>query len=123
MADAGADGLQGGAVGQILLIDQQITLGDLSQAGDHLGELLLSVAGNARDAQNLALMDREGDALQRRQSLLVAGVDVVQLQDGIPGRHRRLVQAEEHLAPHHQPGQFAGAGLPGLLDGDEAPLA
>jgi hypothetical protein len=77
--------------------------------GDHAAEDLqqfgLPVAGNPRDAEDLARPDLEGHALHPFHPV-AHDAQVVDLQHHVAGVGGGLFHAEEHLAPHHHLGQF-----------------
>ena len=120
VADAGLDGLAGGAVGDLPTVDADVAPGGRSQSGDHLGQLPLPVAGDTGDPQDLPLVDGEGDAPQRGQPLVVQRLQLLHLQDYPAGPAGLLAQVEEDFPSDHQPGQFRLGGLLGGEGGDDA---
>ena len=70
----------------VLAVDPDRPRGRGPQPGDDLGELALSIAGDARDTERFARADLEIDIPQRGQSFVAEGADAAQLQDRLPGR-------------------------------------
>ena len=66
-------------------------------------ELGLAVSVDARDADDLAGAHREADAAHRREAAVVDAVEVLDLEQRLARARRRLVDAQQDLAPHHQP--------------------
>ena len=58
----------------------------LALAGQHLDQLALAVAGDAGDADDLAGMDLEIDLLQRRQAVVVVGIERRKFEHDVAGR-------------------------------------
>ena len=75
-----------------------------ARPGDRLDELGLAVAVDAGDARRSRPRARsKRDAAHRLEPAVVDDVEVLDLEQRLAGRRRRLVDAQQHLAPDHQP--------------------
>jgi hypothetical protein len=83
VTDTGLDEFRRHREAHHLAIDANLALDDRAQPGQHLGELALAVAGGARDADDLAGMDRDIGLGQRLNSAIVGRRDAGELQDDI----------------------------------------
>ena len=94
--------------------DDDPARGGLAQAGDRVDELALAVAVHARDADDLARAHLEArrprTASSPRSSTTCRSVDREQRLAGLAGA---LLDAQEHLAPDHEPREaLLGRALP-----------
>ena len=87
MGHAAADRVPGGSVADRLAGDGDRATAR-SEAGDHLGQLGLAVAGDGGDPDDLASVDIQRDASQGRQEAVVVGRDVGGREDDGPGFER-----------------------------------
>ena len=78
------------------------------QAGHYLRQLVLTVAGDPSDAQDLADADLEADLLQREQTALIVRLDVFEDQP-LLGAFCALVclSRRRHVVADHEPGEVA----------------
>ena len=75
---------------------------DLGEPGDRLDQLRLAVAVHTCDADDLAGPHVEGDAADLFDPAVVAHMEVLHCQQHVAGLRRRLVDAQQHLAPDHR---------------------
>ena len=90
-------------------------VGDV-QVEEHIHQLLLAVALHARDAQDLAPAEGEGDLVQH---FLAPLVDVFQIPDPenlLLGLGLVLLDFQHDVAAHHQAGDLLGGHVFGLVD-------
>ena len=78
----------------------------LRQARERVDQLGLTVAVDAREADDLSRAHLERDASHGRQAALVEDVQVLHLEQRLARLGRLLVHAEEHFASDHQLGQL-----------------
>ena len=105
MAHAGGRALADGSLGDVLAVQDDFTLAERLQAGQAIDQLRLTIAVDARDANDLPAVHGEGHILH--------GVVVVRLrghghmahfQHGLAGGRRLLLHMEVDVAPHHHGG-------------------
>ena len=84
-----------------------------ADAGQHLQQLGLAVAGDAGDADDLAGAQLEADIVEQPHAALVEQAEMLGLEQHLAALRRRLVELEPHLAADHQLGQLLGVGLGG----------
>ena len=89
-------------VGDILTIHDYATRRALTQAGNHLSQLALSVAGDPRDADDLAGAHLDAEVAQRRDATIVLGANILHRKHHITGLDGVLLHREDHLAANHQ---------------------
>src|SRR5438046_5481051 len=89
---------------QLLPADQYSTARRLAEARERVDELRLSVAVDARDADDLARVHLERDVAHRLELAVVEDSKVVDLEERLTWVRGRLVDAEQHLAPDHRTG-------------------
>jgi hypothetical protein len=75
---------------------------DLLQAGKRVDELRLAVAVDARDPDDLAGPNVEGDASHLLDPAVVANVEVSHLEEDVAGVPGLLLDAQENLASDHR---------------------
>ena len=78
----------------------------LRQPGERVDQLGLAVAVDPGDADDLSRAHLERDVANGRQPALVEDIEVLHLEQGLPGLGRLLVHLEEDLPPDHQLGQL-----------------
>ena len=84
-----------------------------AQSGDRLDELLLAVAVDAGERDDLAASHRQRHAVDGLQVAVVADVEVLDGEQRIARLARSLVEREQHVASDDEPGQAAlGRALP-----------
>ncbi len=88
-----------------------VAAGDRPDPGQRLEQLRLAVAGDARDADDLAGAHLEADALDPGHTGAIAHAQAFDLEHGCAGPSRRLLDPEQDLAPDHQLGELLGRGL------------
>ena len=113
VADAEVDDLARSRTGHVAPGDDDAAGRGLAQPGEHLDQLGLPVAVDAGDADDLAAPYRERDAAHPLEVAVVERVEILDLEQRLPGRGGVLLDPQQHLAPHHHPGQpFLGGALP-----------
>ena len=78
---------------------------DRPQAAERVDQLGLAVAVDAGDADDLAGPHLERDVAHLLDPAVVERVQALDLEERLAGRRRLLVDAQQHLAPDHQPRQ------------------
>ncbi len=90
-------------------------------AGERLEKLRLAVAGDAGDAQNLALAQNEGDAVDACDAAVVAHHKVTRLERDWARMRRALFDLQDDLAPDHRVGELGRRGAGGVESRDHLP--
>src|SRR5207248_5176015 len=85
------------------------------QARQRVDQLRLAVAVDTGDADDLARPDLERDIAHRLELTVVEHAQTFDGEQRVAGGRRRLLDAQEHLATDHRPGE---AGLGGAFAGD-----
>jgi len=99
--DAVLDEPPGLCAGEIDLVDDDPPRGEVTQAGDRLGEFLLSVAADAGDSDHLPRPHGEVDTGERLDPTLVLGPESPGPEDGLAHLDGFLVDLEQHFPPDH----------------------
>src|SRR5262249_13085625 len=105
VADAGVEQLARAAVGVDLAADGDLPGGCAEEAGERVDQLRLPVAVDAGDADDLAGANLERDAPHLLEAALVEDVEVFDLEQWLGRLRGGLVDAQEHLAADHHPGE------------------
>ena len=77
-----------------------------AKTGQHFREFGLAVSFDAGNPDDLPFADVEADTAKRRQAPIVLGGQSANLQDWLAGRRYVLGDAEDNVAPHHEPSQL-----------------
>jgi hypothetical protein len=85
------------------------------QTGDDLGELGLAIAGDGRDADDLAGTDLERRAAERRHAAVVVGADVLDAEHDRALFHGGPCELLEDRAPDHQSGELGARDAVGSI--------
>jgi len=67
----------------VLAGHRDVAPGGLAQSGQHLDQLVLAVAGNARDAEDLSAADLEADAPDGILAAIVRRPEIADVEDHI----------------------------------------
>ncbi len=116
MADAELDGMAGRPVGDLLAGHGHAAVAG-SQSRHDLGQLALTIAGDSRDAHDLAGAHLQRDAAQGRQASVVVGLDVAHREHDPARSIRGSLDGLEHLAADHPTSQVRRGRI-----GDRDPL-
>ena len=110
-------------VGDVGVAEEDLARGGLAHPHDDLDELGLAVALDARDAEDLAGMDGEGDAVEDRAAREALEREVLHPQDDAVGDRRLLRAGRGQLRADHELGELAGVDALGVhrVDGGSAP--
>ena len=102
------------AAGDDLAVDQDFAGAERAHAGERLEQLRLAVAGDARDAEDLARAQGEGDAIDANHAPVVTHHEVARFERNLAWMGWALVDLQDHLAPDHRVGKFRRRGLVGV---------
>ena len=111
VADAGLDQLLGTGIGQVAAVDADHATVCLSQSGDRLRHLLLAVARDPRETQDLPGRDREAEAPKSGKTAVVQGLHAFHPENLVTQRLSLGEGLEPDLAAHHQVGQVLWVGV------------
>ena len=103
VAHAGVEHLARGVVRDVLAVDLDSAAGRVPQAGERLDQLALAVAVDAGEPDDLPRPHLERDAAHRLEPAVVLDVQVLDAEQRLARLGRRLLDAQQHLAPDHQP--------------------
>ena len=78
---------------------------DLAKPCDRLAQLALTASCDPRNAQNLAAADEKAQIFDRIAALVTLDGEIADLQKRAVERHRRALNVEHDLLPHHHLGQ------------------
>ena len=95
-----------GGVAEVLLLPLDLPRLQRPDPGQRLQQLRLAVAGDARDPHDLALPQREADALDAFDAQAVLDHEIARLEHRGARPPRRLLDPQAHLAPDHQLGEL-----------------
>ena len=99
---------------QDLAVEEDFAGAERAHAGERLEKLRLAVAGHARDAEDLARAQGEGDAVDANHAPVVTHHEVARLERDSARMGRPLVDLQDHLAPDHRVGELRRRGLVGV---------
>ena len=107
------------AAGGARAVDEDFAARERANAGQRLEQFGLAVAGDARDAEDLARPQIERDVVEARDAAIVAHGEVARLQHDCAGMRGPFVDLQDDLAPDHRVGEFGRRGLRGLERRDD----
>src|SRR5687767_6171806 len=79
----------------------------LAQANERLDQLVLAVAGDARDPEDLAAAHLQVDAGDALVAAIVLDVESLDLEDHVRGMRLAAIDDERDRAPDHELGELA----------------
>ena len=97
--------------GERLAVEEHASDGRVADAGEHLEQLRLAVAGDAGDADDLAGAHVEGHFREAADALGVDVAEILHLEQRPPRHDRLLVDAQQDAAADHQLGELRRRGL------------
>ena len=111
VGDAGSSYRGGRGAGQVAPADLDLAADDWPETGDRLGELALAISGHARDAEDLAVADLEGEIVDHMQAAIADDAEVADGEGGFRAGRGSIDRRRGHLPADHHPGQRAAIDL------------
>ena len=103
VAHPGVEHRAGARVRDVLAVEDDAPGRGVTEARDRIDQLRLAVGVDAGEPDDLASADGEADVANGLEPAVVVHVEVLDLEQRLPGMRGGLVDAKQHLASDHHP--------------------
>ena len=123
VAHAGLDDLPGGAVRQVLVLEEHLPGLHRPQARQGVSKLALAIAGDAGHAEDLTSPQLQVEAVQHQVAPVTPDAEVPHREEGLTLGAAAFVAGQDHVVARHEGGQLRGLVVGRLAVEDHGAMA